>query len=439
MRRAGWGRGVLAAIGVAALVSLGLTGCGGDSGTAATDNSNAAKYGTKSNPITLTVSLFGDFGYQNLYKKYEKLHPYIDIKESQAQYATHHSNLQAHLVAGAGAADIEAVDSGFIAQFVAESDKFANMYDYGVDKSEWSPAKVAAASTADGKTLIGLGTDVGGLAICYRTDFMAKAGLPTDSDSVGKLWSTWQDYIDVGKRFEKKEPGVKWFDTASNMYDAIVHQASTGYYNAKTGKMVAATNPTVKDAWNLAVQAIQDNESAALAQNTSPWNTGFAKGSFATTICPAWQMANIQTAAANSAGKWGVATVPGVKGNNGGSYLTVPKQGKNIPAAVALAKWLTSPDQQVAVYHQLGNFPSAVSTWHNPDVENFKKDFFGDSPIGKIYIKSLEGLPAQYMGPHSGDVQQAAGNALNSVEQGRTSPSKAWQTFLNNIKQYETS
>ena len=438
MRRAGTARGVIAAIGVAALACLGLTACGGGS-SASTDNSDAAKYGTKSNPITLTVSLFGDFGYKDLYAQYEKAHPYIHIKESQAQYATHHSNLQAHLVANAGAADVEAIDSGFIAQFVAESDKFVNMYDYDVDKSVWSPAKISAASTADGKTLIGLGTDVGGLAICYRTDFLAKAGLPTDSESVGNLWSSWQDYIDVGKQFQQKEPNVKWFDTAANMYDAIVHQADTGYYDKSSGKVVAQSNPSVKNAWSLAVQAIDAGESAALAQNTSPWNTGFAKGSFATTMCPAWQMANIQTAAANSAGKWGVATVPGVKGNNGGSYLAVPKQGKHIAAAVALAKWLTSPTQQVSVYHEMGNFPSAVQTWKRSDVQDFKKSFFGDSPIGKIYIQSLSGLPAQYMGPHSGDIQQAAGNALNSVEQGRTKSDAAWNTFLQNIKQYETA
>ena len=36
--------------------------------------------------ITLRVSLFGDFGYHDLYKQYEASHPNIDIKEDIQSY-----------------------------------------------------------------------------------------------------------------------------------------------------------------------------------------------------------------------------------------------------------------------------------------------------------------------------------------------------------------
>ena len=35
-------------------------------------------------------------------------------------------------------------------------------------------------------SVIGLGTDVGSLGICYRTDLFKKAGLPTSPAKVGK-------------------------------------------------------------------------------------------------------------------------------------------------------------------------------------------------------------------------------------------------------------
>ena len=45
---------------------------------------------------------------------------------------------------------------------------------------------------------------------------------------------------------------------------------------------------------------------------------------------------------------WNVADVfPGGGGNWGGSYLTVPADGKNIEAATELAAWLTAPEQQL--------------------------------------------------------------------------------------------
>ena len=50
--------------------------------------------------VTLTVSLFGDFGYHDLYKKYEKAHPGVTIKESIQDFGTHHTQLAQRIAAG---------------------------------------------------------------------------------------------------------------------------------------------------------------------------------------------------------------------------------------------------------------------------------------------------------------------------------------------------
>ena len=55
---------------------------------------------------TLRVDLFGDFGYHDLYKQFEKAHPGVTIKEDIESYADHHSNLAKHLATGAGADDV---------------------------------------------------------------------------------------------------------------------------------------------------------------------------------------------------------------------------------------------------------------------------------------------------------------------------------------------
>ena len=75
---------------------------------------------SKAEPVTLTVSLFGDFGYHDLYKQYEKAHPGVTIKESIQDFAVHHSNLAKSVATDAGAADVEAIEVGFIAQFKAQ-------------------------------------------------------------------------------------------------------------------------------------------------------------------------------------------------------------------------------------------------------------------------------------------------------------------------------
>jgi cellobiose transport system substrate-binding protein len=70
--------------------------------------------------ITLTIDVFGDFGYHALYQQYEASHPGITIKEDTEGYAPHHTALAQHLATGAGADDIEAIEVGFIGQYTAQ-------------------------------------------------------------------------------------------------------------------------------------------------------------------------------------------------------------------------------------------------------------------------------------------------------------------------------
>ena len=131
--------------------------------------------------VTLRVGLFGDFGYHDLYAKYEKSHPNIDIKEDIESYPDHHSNLAKHLAVGSGADDIESVEVGFIAQFKSQPNLFVNLNKLGAKnlQKQWLAWKWKQSVAPNGAQ-IGLGTDVGSLAICYRRDLFKKAGLPSE-------------------------------------------------------------------------------------------------------------------------------------------------------------------------------------------------------------------------------------------------------------------
>ena len=85
----------------------------------------------KRSNITLTIDVFGDFGYHDLYTQYEASHPGITIKEDTEDYAPHHTALAQHLATGAGADDIEAIEVGFIAQFAAQPQNFVDLRQYG--------------------------------------------------------------------------------------------------------------------------------------------------------------------------------------------------------------------------------------------------------------------------------------------------------------------
>jgi cellobiose transport system substrate-binding protein len=392
-------------------------------------------FGGSQATVTLRVGLFGDFGYQDLYKKYEKTHPNIDIKEDVQSYPDHHSNLAKHLAVGSGADDIESVEVGFIAQFKSQPNLFVNLNRLGAKKlqKQWLAWKWRQSVASNGAQ-IGLGTDVGSLAICYRRDLFKKAGLPTSRAAVSKLWPTWQQYVATGKRFEKHGPrGVSFFDSGSNVFNAIIGQLNPAYYNAK-GKVVVGSNPKVKAAWKLTMQAIQARESAGLAAFSNDWNTGYKKGTFATVTCPAWMMGYIQGQAPKTKGKWDIAAVPGGGGNWGGSFLTVPKQGSHTKEAYDLAKYLTSPASEAFIFKQTGNLPSQPKLLKSKAVLGFKNPFFSNAPVGKIFGTSALKLKPQILGPHQGDIQTAVSNAIQRVEQRKQSPAKSWKQFLKDVK-----
>ncbi|KUL25695.1 ABC transporter substrate-binding protein [Actinoplanes awajinensis] len=409
----------LAAAATAATLVLTACGSGGDSGSA----------GGK---VTLNVSLFGNFGYQELYQQYQQDHPNITIKEQTADYNAHHRDLATHLATNAGAADIEAVDTGFIAQMREVGNQFT---DLGQDRaSQYLPWKWQASLTKDGKQ-IGYGTDVGGLAICYRRDLFQQAGLPADRDQVSAAWAGgWDKYIELGKQFAAKAPkGTAFFDGGGALYNAVIGQAPVGFYN-QDNTIVVDTNPEVRKAWDQVVAAIQAGLSAKLIESSPEWNNGFAKGQFATIACPAWMMAKIKDQAKAFAGKWDVAAVPGGGGNWGGSYLTIPKQGKHVAEAKELAAWLTAPEQQARVFTSAGLLPSIPALYDKPEIAALKDPFFHDAPVGKIFTTAAKELEPQYQGPRAGDIQTTVRDGLSRVEQGKQNSEESWQQTVSDVK-----
>lgn len=413
--------GIVAGLAATALV-LTACGSGGDSG--------------EDGVTTLTINVFGDSfslpDNRSLYDEYEKAHKGVKIVENRSDFGTHHQNLQARLTAGSGAADLEVIEVGQVSGFIGQSDKFVNFADRDVDTTQWTESTVQRASTPDGGTLIGLPTDIGGLAMCYRTDLFAQAGLPTNRDEVSALWKTWEDYVTVGDQFRAKLPNVTWFDAGGHVFTGILGNEKETFYNAE-GDLIVEKNPAVRDAWDLTVKAIKAGQSAGLPEFSPEWNTGFQQGQFATITCPAWMMGYIQGNAPDTKGKWDIATIPGGSGNWGGSYVTVPAQGKHVDAAVELAKWLTAPEQNIKLFKAIGNFPSQESTWSQPEVADFSSEFFSNAPAGKIYPASLENAPVQVVGPQSGVIGNTFAGALNSVEQG-TDPDKAWDSAMSDIE-----
>lgn len=407
---------------LATSAALAVTACGSGGGAPA----------AAGGPVELTVSLFGTFGYQEngLFAEYEKAHPGITIKyESTQGEDKYWPALQTRLTSGKGASDVQGIEVGRISDVVAnQPDLWTDLRDTPAGPSiggyiDW---KEKAATTEDGAVL-GLGTDIGPMAICYRSDLLGQAGLPTEPAALAAQMGSWQDYLALGAKYKAAAPaGSAWTDSAGGLYNAIISTEQKIYYD-ESGKLVVGSNPAVKAAFDTAAGAGQAGLTARLEQFIDPgWDAGFGSGSFATIACPSWMIGYIKGKAGDAgSGKWNVTALPGGKGGNwGGSYLGIPAASEHKQEAAELITWLTAPAQQARIFEAVGNFPSTKEAI--AQVSGATDPYFSGAPIGKVYSDSSRSAPVQILGPDDGVVKKAMNKALLSVEANGVSPADAW-------------
>lgn len=427
---------VLPLLAAVAAVALVAAGCGGDDD----DGSASAAGGSGDEKVTLTVGLFGTFGFEEagLYDEYMRLHPNVTIEETSIEFEQdYYQALQTHLAGGAGLSDIQGIEVARIAEVTqTQADQWVDLNELGADELEdaFFPWKWEAARTADGAT-VGLGTDTGPQAICYRTDLFEQAGLPTDREELSSMWETWDDFLEIGRQYAQNAPdGSAFIDSPSGLYNAVIGQSETQYYD-EDGNLIYDTNPVVKDAWGIAVQAIDAGLTAKLEQFDQPWNQAFANGAFATIACPAWMIGYIKGQAGDAgAGNWDVASIPGDGGNWGGSYLAIPTASEHQEEAYALLEWLTAPEQQIAMWTQAQHFPSSSTAAADPAVESATDEYFNDAPIGEIFKESADDLPIATLGPKDGVIKDTISNGLLRIDQQGEDPDTAWQKTLDDIE-----
>lgn len=240
-----------------------LTGCS-DS-----DSSDAGGSSDANGKITLTVADFGQFGYKEagLFAKYHELHPNITVKEDvTADEKVYYPKLLQQLNSGSGLADVQGLEVGRIKELVdTKADQFADLSKV-INVGDWVSWKEKQATTPDGK-VIGAGTDIGPMSLCYNADLFKKAGLPTDRKEVAaKVAGGWEDYLKLGEEYKKNAPeGTFFMDSASAMYNAVVSSNPKQYYD-ESGKPVYKESPSVKQGWDLAAEAADKKLSQGLAQ-----------------------------------------------------------------------------------------------------------------------------------------------------------------------------
>ncbi len=409
---------------LAAAAAILLAACSGGGG----DAQEPIDDGPLPTGQTLSVWTFGATGLEDLMETWAKdTGNKVEFKTSE--FDPHHEQLLTALASGA-VPDVAVVETSYSSAFKESAEYFTDLRPYGAEdiESDYLDWRWAQGVAEDG-TVFGLPTDIGGMAMAYRTDLFAAADLPTDEAGVEGLWSSWQEFLEVGEKYTE-DTGKPFLDDSGVLYQTLTNQAEEKYYSAD-GELIYESNPAVKDAFDLSIQA--NPISAKLAAFTPEWNTAMAQGAYAVQLAPAWMLNYIQSQAPDTAGKWAVAKLPEGGGNWGGSQLTVPKASDNARLAYDMISTVLTPENQLEVFKVGGNFPSTPALYTDPALTEYTSEFFSGSPIGLIYSESAQELKPVPDGANERAIQREFGSAIDRNEAGDETPDQAWDSALEAI------
>jgi len=388
-------------------------------------------------PVTIVVHTFGNFGYEAAVEEWNATHDDIKIDfQPQGELRDYAPRLAQWLSAGSGAADVTGLEEGQLLTYLQQPDYFTNLFDLGGEelRDDFIDWKFERGTTNGGSFLLGLGTDVGGMALCYRNDLFAEAGLPADREAVSELIPDWDAYLSVGQQFEAAGTAASWADSATSIVQSYIMQNGENWFYNDDNEFIGDTNPVVRDAWDYGLEMATLGLTAKLGRWTPDWDAAFQNAAFATLPCPAWMATGViqPRAGDGAAGKWDVATMPGGGGNWGGSYLAVPKQSQHPEEAYEVAKYLTGKEGQLAAWDEAGAMPSNVAALADPAFTDTTSEYLSGAPIGQIFADSVAGIEPMVLGPlHQQLWETIMEPAMQRAEQGGPSTYDAeWAQWI---------
>jgi len=296
-----------------------------------------------------------------------------------------------------------------------------------------------ANGVADDGSVIGVPTDVGGLAVAYRVDLFERAGLPTDRETLARLWSDWSGFLDVGRRYVDAAE-TPFIDDATSLFEVALYQQGGDLFYGEDRELVAFANPTVHRAWDLGLQAVGADVGADIDARyqvfQADWTDALSRGpsddSFAVVFAPAWMTTTIKNLSPASYGIWDLAPIPGADlgGNWGGSQLSVVN-GTDQPAeAWDLVQFLLSPSSQQRLFVEHGNFPSTPKLYGQSAIADVTDPFFNDAPVGQIFTDAAKNLRPYRAGEHDRTIMLSFRDGLHLIANEGVDSDEAWATVV---------
>lgn len=309
--------------------------------------------------------------------------------------------LPSALSSGIGLPDVVALEDSHLPAMAATGGLLDLTVPAGAYRGKFNAYKWAAVSA--GGRIYAMPWDSGPVAVYYRRDIFARAGLPSDPDSVAKLLDTWEDYYRAAKIIKDKT-GCYMFPLAGTrndgrLFEVLLQQQGFNYFD-RAGNVILGGPGSVRT-----LEFLGRMYKEGLTHDSVPWEdhwyAAIRDGSVATVIGAVSLDSFLRWFAGKTSGLWGVVPLPvwtrgtGARTSNGGETLSlaIPKRGRQTEAAWSFVQFmLARKESQVNMMKNHDSFPALEEAYDDPYFSE-ASPFYGGQAMLKVFTGLARRIP----------------------------------------------
>jgi lactose/L-arabinose transport system substrate-binding protein len=356
---------------------------------------------------------------KRLVPAFEAANPGTTIDVQDIGYDNAYDKISVGLQAGSGLPDVTTIETDHMQPYISKfPDGFMDMTAQAAGlKDQFDPSKWAASSSADGK-LFSLPWDSGTVAVFYRSDYFATAGV--DPAQI----KTWDDFVAAGEKV-KAATGKAMINVDVNGSDSIwaelMQQQGASYFNAD-GQITVNDQAGVN-----AMTLLKTLYDKGLIDNAKGWDARVAAakaGSAATQATGVWWIGTLTSEMPELSGKFAAMPLPLFGGtgantsNNGGSTLAIASTSQNKDLAWAFIKYaLADSKNQASMLEKEGLFPAYFPAYQEP-IMQAPQPYFGGQKIFSFFGDLTPNIPAVNYTADNGTASDIMTNAQSEILSG---------------------
>jgi len=348
--------------------------------------------------------------YQEAKGRFEAQHPGWRVDVKLVDLPSLMNRLTAAFVRGSGAPDACEIEISSLGRFFrgpAGEVPFEDLVALGARFGDagWEQEVVGARLapwTYDG-TIFGMPQDVHPVALVYRRDLFAEAGV----DSLPAVAGTWDDFIDVARRVTVRDTDRPRYALALHHTEVwefwqLIHQNGGSIYDAQ-GQVTIDGERGVEVLQLFADLFLEHDVAFPIRDNPSFW-AAVKRDEVMAFLAADWFIGFLRNNVPEQAGLWRAMPIPAWReggrrvSTHGWTTTVIPRQGHNKQAAWAWTEFLYL-DRDEAVRRALKTrvMPALHAAYEDPRLLNERFDFLGGQRLGALFAALRHEIPPVYL------------------------------------------